>query len=922
MAILGSIIDGRYQVVEELARGGMGVVYRVVHRFSGRDEALKLIHAEIAADEEYRTRFLVEAQAVAKLTNLHTVTLYDCGITEEGQLYIAMELLNGSSLDVLLRSEGPLPYPRAVALVVQACRSLEEAHSKGIIHRDIKPGNLILTKTEEGGDHVKVLDFGIARLEGEGRYQGLTATGTVLGTPLYMSPEQHLGRRVGPTTDVYALGLVLYELICGQSPFKADSIREIRRRHLEDPPPPVNVTAPGTVVPAALEQALLDALQKSPGQRIPSILDLRRRLEQFLESETSGETRPRGEQVGDGAPRQPVSQPTVSQVDPLGATHGPSVDVPEHPNLQGLSEVLPAVDIKPPRVTLIERLGGERWGRFLGTGLLLVCALAVGAVLPLLAPSRWLDGRIDTLRQTVNLSSSPGRAVVVKVDIDRDKAALRAAGHPIPGVEGHRTWRAVDALLLARLTEAEAEVVVFDKFFGRDFPDETRVLAASVRSAVASGTHVIVGALDRPPPPALVDAGAFVGSLRAEQRGDTGTVHRLLTRFPLLDGTEVPSLFVRAYCLSRVAPRGGRPEEDALCECEDDVIAGQDRWHLRYGRSGIETLRLSDALGWSLEDLATVVRGQVVFVGHFEEAVDEVPVPAVLSLEPTARGTAHGVMLLASAFNQVDTNADWFNLGRWISFFLFVLFAAVPYLYTRRLRWPFPWLVSLAFVGGASILGLVLPVTYPWGGAFLAGLAVSSILMLPSWRCHRRGKALADTLERCLKRFAAGGDDSPFRVRFDPAALRRLWTPVRDELGGMALIKHLHLILNGRDAGGELYRTVPAAFFHENGWLRDESILQEQPPGVLSALNNRFVGTLAQRLHRRFVGEGELLDKDLAIVSTILKTYAGVETKLSVGNWMTLQRRLTEQALEYCRRLLMWSESPGHPRVRSRGGER
>ena len=282
MADEGRHIAGRYQVLDEIARGGMGVIYRVLHTLSGRKEALKLIHKELASDKTYRDRFLVEVRAVAKLTSDHTVRLYDCGATDDDGLYLTMELLRGSNLSDLIRREGAFEYRRALRLACQVCRSLEEAHGKGIIHRDLKPSNLFVTVDEAGVERLKVLDFGIARIESPGDATGLTAAGTVLGTPKYMSPEQIQGKPLDHRTDLYALGVVLYEMLTGKPPFRGEDSAAIWRRHIYQAPPRLRETNPGTLVPPGLEDMVLRCLHKAPNQRPSTATELRRALEPLL----------------------------------------------------------------------------------------------------------------------------------------------------------------------------------------------------------------------------------------------------------------------------------------------------------------------------------------------------------------------------------------------------------------------------------------------------------------------------------------------------------------------------------------------------------------------------------------------------------------------------------------------------------------
>lgn len=274
--LVGQTVDRRYKVLAEIGKGGMGIIYKAEHQFLQREVALKIVRAEIVQDETSVKRFLNEARAIAALKNPHTVTIYDSGVTEDGMLYYTMELLTGHALSALLRKRKCLAYPRAAELICQVCESLEEAHTKHILHRDIKPDNIFLT-IEDGREFAKLVDFGIAKLLDDAG-EGLTQTGMLCGTPRYLSPEQISGEKAGPTTDLYALGIVLYEMLAGRPPFDGPTPAHLMTAHVTEKPPPLIEIKPDIDIPPLLDGVLHRVLEKDPKKRYQSAALLRAAL--------------------------------------------------------------------------------------------------------------------------------------------------------------------------------------------------------------------------------------------------------------------------------------------------------------------------------------------------------------------------------------------------------------------------------------------------------------------------------------------------------------------------------------------------------------------------------------------------------------------------------------------------------------------
>jgi eukaryotic-like serine/threonine-protein kinase len=248
---------GRYRLERELGRGGMAVVYRGVDEELGRTVAVKLLSDHLADDKEIRTRFLREARIAAALNHPNVVDVYDLG-ERDGLPFIVMELVEGETLAGLLAREGRLEPRRAVELALQACAGLEHAHRAGMVHRDVKPGNLLLRRDGT----VKIADFGIARLADSATR--LTQVGTILGTAAYLAPEQADGGKVSAATDVYGLGAVLYEALSGRPPYGADSLPELLARQRRGDLEPLEGA------PQELEAAVFRALALDPADRPPS----------------------------------------------------------------------------------------------------------------------------------------------------------------------------------------------------------------------------------------------------------------------------------------------------------------------------------------------------------------------------------------------------------------------------------------------------------------------------------------------------------------------------------------------------------------------------------------------------------------------------------------------------------------------------
>jgi predicted Ser/Thr protein kinase len=256
---------GNYQIVEELGRGGMAVVYRAYQPSLNRDVAIKVLPPQLSFDQEFVERFQREAKAAAKLRHPNIVVIHDVG-HEDGTYYIVMEYLEGRTLKQLIQGEGRLPPERAAHIVEQVAAALDYAHQHGFIHRDVKPSNIFVGPD----DHVTLTDFGIAKAASEA--EQLTRTGMLVGTPEYMSPEQAAGSRVDYRTDLYALGVVLYQMLAGRVPYRGTTPHATLHAVIYEPPPPPRQINPS--LPPALETVILRAVAKQPEQRFQRGADL------------------------------------------------------------------------------------------------------------------------------------------------------------------------------------------------------------------------------------------------------------------------------------------------------------------------------------------------------------------------------------------------------------------------------------------------------------------------------------------------------------------------------------------------------------------------------------------------------------------------------------------------------------------------
>lgn len=273
-SLIGETLDGRYKIIRKLGEGGMGEVYAAEHVHIEKRFAIKLLRPEIVSNAEAVQRFRQEARSSSSIGHRNIIAIEDFGQMADGRIYMCMELLNGAALNDLIQT--PLGTDRLLNILIQTGHGLAAAHAKGIVHRDMKPENIFVTIGSQGEDVPKILDFGIAKVAGNEGQNNLTRTGTIFGTPFYMAPEQALGNPVDARTDIYAMGVIMYEVFAGTLPFQGESFMGILTQHITTDPEPVAQRAgkAGRMLPPGLADIVTRCMQKNPAQRFSTMDEL------------------------------------------------------------------------------------------------------------------------------------------------------------------------------------------------------------------------------------------------------------------------------------------------------------------------------------------------------------------------------------------------------------------------------------------------------------------------------------------------------------------------------------------------------------------------------------------------------------------------------------------------------------------------
>jgi len=320
---LGTVLAGRYEILEVIGGGGMGLVYKARHTMMNRIVAIKMLHSHLTSSAEALGRFKLEAQAASCLSLPNILQIFDFGVSDEGQPYMVMDYLEGTSLADVLEAEGRLPVLRAVNIFVQACAGLAHAHQKGVIHRDLKPSNIMLVNADDQADFVKIVDFGIAKLlnRTDGASANLTRTGEVYGSPLYMSPEQCRGQELDARSDLYSFGCVMYKTVTGQPVFTGSEMIELLFKQVSEMPKRFAEACPDTDLPADFEAIVFKAIAKNPNNRFQSMTELKDVLEAYKRKLEGGEPE-------QGAAPSAVSNQAAPSAMASGASRVPRVTGP------------------------------------------------------------------------------------------------------------------------------------------------------------------------------------------------------------------------------------------------------------------------------------------------------------------------------------------------------------------------------------------------------------------------------------------------------------------------------------------------------------------------------------------------------------------------------------------------------------------
>jgi hypothetical protein len=489
-SLVGSVLAGRYRLVKLLGWGAMGAVYVGEHLKIGRRDAIKVLKASLARDPEAVARFARGARNASAIRHPNVCTVYDFSDTSDGLQFLAMELVDGESLTSLLRREGPLSLDRAGRIAIQAASALQAAHDMGIVHRDMKPDNVMLTKDRDGNDLAKVVDFDIAKGSAEGEERGVTRMGFVVGTPEYMSPEQLTGDPLDGRSDVYSLGIVLFRMISGDLPYRARSTQELMVDRLTRDPLKLTDVAPDRSFPPAVQQVLDRVLARDREDRPENALAFARELwEAVYGPAAAAAAEPEAAAAADTS----SSEPRTPEAAP--AEHLPATVVAP----RGDRTFTPPTPVPPPTPPV--------WKRLLPWGAAAALVVVVGTIVTSVLNSPGAPEPSE-VRLPPTLAIQVGESAQVE-------ATVRAAdGSVLPGVA-------------IQWTSVSPDVVTVD---GRGVVRGVRAGSASVRAAAGElegATEVTVSGPEAPTPPVLAhSAVAFSvtggGSPRAQTVDVTG----------------------------------------------------------------------------------------------------------------------------------------------------------------------------------------------------------------------------------------------------------------------------------------------------------------------------------------------------------------------------------------------------------------
>jgi len=305
--LIGRLLAGRYRIIEKIGAGAMGAVYKAEDTTTRRLAAIKLLAPSLMSNAEYVARFQREARMATRIAHPNAVSTFDAGATPDGFAYIAMEYLEGEPLSQIIKASAPVSLDRVVRIAWQAAAALNAGHELNVVHRDFKPDNVLICRQPDGSDHVKVLDFGVAKQTAlDPHFQELTQAGYVIGTPQYLSPEQVKSEPTSARSDLYSLAIVVYEMLTGGLPFTGRSPQKQMFNRLLEEPMPLNVVNPTLSLPPEVEMVLMKALARNPDERYASTIEFAQALGRATQSGFE-QTRRAATVVASGAPLMPAA---------------------------------------------------------------------------------------------------------------------------------------------------------------------------------------------------------------------------------------------------------------------------------------------------------------------------------------------------------------------------------------------------------------------------------------------------------------------------------------------------------------------------------------------------------------------------------------------------------------------------------------
>lgn len=282
--LIGTVLAGKYEIMSVVGTGGMGVVYKGRQHLMDRIVAIKMLRAQHVSDSMSVKRFQQEGKACCLLNHPHVITIYDFGVSPSGQPFMVMDFLQGVALSDIIKQDGQVGVERSIKILMQACEALDHAHRLGVVHRDLKPSNIMLIDYDGEKDFVKVVDFGVAKINSPNdvEAQRLTQVGEVCGSPVYMSPEQCMGYELDNRSDIYSMGVVMYETITGKLPLLGKTMVDTMSKHISEPPPPFSEARSDLYIPERLEAVIMKALAKDPQERHQTMDDLAKDLDMAI----------------------------------------------------------------------------------------------------------------------------------------------------------------------------------------------------------------------------------------------------------------------------------------------------------------------------------------------------------------------------------------------------------------------------------------------------------------------------------------------------------------------------------------------------------------------------------------------------------------------------------------------------------------